>query len=251
MSTIKEARRRQRRFKLFLKIFLIIAIIIGIFAALALTVFVVKDVEIEGNEIYDAETIKSSILADPYSEYTLYLIWKYDIMPQEEMPFVEKLEVKLISPSKVKIVVYEKAIIGYLYDDQSSTYYYFDKDGIVVEVSDTLVENATKVTGLDAEGLELYGSINDADSDVLGYLLDLSQLLEKYSLEADSITIGKNATVSLKIGKIEIELGKNQYTEAKILRISEILKQLKNESGKIDLSEWSKSSDDIIFQSSD
>ncbi len=244
---IKQERRRKRILKRLLVILCTLAAFAAVFALMFFFVFKVKTVEIEGNEIYDDATLSDMIFADPKCGYTLYLFAKYNILTQKDMPFISDLEVKMNSPRSVSIVVYEKAIIGYVKSE--GVYYYFDGDGVVTEASDTLVETATEVTGLDTENISETMSLGSTDDDVLEYLLDLTKLLEKYELDASSISVKGNA-ITFVTDDITVKLGKNSYTEAKVLRLSEIIKNLEGSSGQIDMSEWTKSSDDIVFQKS-
>ena len=211
--------------------------------------FRVKSVEIEGNEIYDDATLSNMIFADEKCSYTLYLYAKYNIFEKKDMPFIADLEVKMINPRKVNIVVYEKAIIGYLKNEEDGLFYYFDTDGLVTEVSDTLIDDATEVSGLETENIAQTMNLSDTDEKVLEYLLELTKLIEKYELDVSAINVSGTA-ISFVTGDITVKLGKNNYTEDKILRITEILKSLEKKSGQIDMSEWTKSSDDIVFQES-
>ncbi|MCR5785517.1 MAG: cell division protein FtsQ/DivIB [Eubacterium sp.] len=243
---IKEERRKKRILLTVLKILLVLIALAVVCAILFFAVFVVEKVDIEDNVIYEDSAIEEMIFSDPKCHYSLYLLAKYNIFTQKDMPFIEDMEVKLVSPRHVSIVVYEKALIGYILNDDG-LYYYFDSDGMVVEASDTLIEGTTQVIGLESENLVEGVTLQTEDEDVLTYLLDLTKLLEKYELCAETITV-KNSSITILINQIEIKLGKNSHTEAKILRISEIIKSLEDESGTIDLSEWEKSSDDIVFQ---
>ena len=77
---------------------------------------------------------------------SLYLSVKYRKKGVENIPFVDVMDVQILSPDTIKIVVYEKALAGYVrYMD---TYMYFDKDGYVVECSDVKTQGIPQITGL-------------------------------------------------------------------------------------------------------
>lgn len=77
-----------------------------------ISLFKIRTVEITGNSFYSAQEIQDRIITDRYTENSLYLYLKYKYFNKEEIPFVDKLEVSLQGPGKVKIRVYEKSVVG-------------------------------------------------------------------------------------------------------------------------------------------
>ena len=96
------------------KKFIILLIILGIlllgFLAF-LQMFTITQVEIEGNERYTAEEIKTMLMTEKYDYNTLYFYWRMNYQDAEEIPFVDTIEVTIINKNKVKIKVYEKDMI--------------------------------------------------------------------------------------------------------------------------------------------
>ena len=72
-------------------------------------------------------------MTERYDFNTLYFYWRVKNNKIEEIPFIDTIEVNVISRNKVSIKVYEKDIIGYI--KHLGYYLYFDKEGIVVESS--------------------------------------------------------------------------------------------------------------------
>ncbi len=214
---------------------------------------------------------------------SLYLYIKYNLFPQEDVAFIDTVEVRLLSPHKVKIVVYEKGILGYITSEdevttsgdasgdssgdlqldsvsadasgvasgdavQMLTYQYFDKDGIIVEESHSLVDTVPQVIGATEENLELYDTISFSSKTALKYLLELTQDLDKYDVQVDAVTVKEDGTITLTYREVTVSLGKNSDTAEKVERLAKILPQLTDRSGTIDLSDWAEDSSDIIFQ---
>ena len=74
---IREKRRRQKLLKRVLIGTLIFAVLAAIAVFVVIKVFVVKNVKVEGNELYDKELITETVLNDEYSWNSLYVLLKY------------------------------------------------------------------------------------------------------------------------------------------------------------------------------
>ncbi len=80
---IKEKRKKEeKRFLHFLKILSIIIIVLALLFLIALKLFTVKQVEVDGNVLYDDETIENVVLNDKYSWNSLYVFAKYRFKSQ-------------------------------------------------------------------------------------------------------------------------------------------------------------------------
>ena len=132
--------------------FLLILIILILLAALGVVAykgFTVKQVQVEGTDLYPDETIRQWVLNDDYSWNTLYVFLKYKFKDAEEMPFLQQPEVRIKGPHSLSIKVREKKIAGYLYVPAMGQNAYFNKDGVVVETSSRKLEGMMEVTGLE------------------------------------------------------------------------------------------------------
>ena len=93
--------------------------IIGILlltAAVVFGLFRVKEISVSGNSTFTSAQIQQAILQDGLCQNTLYLIWKYSDKEKAEnaLPFLSSVEVKMVSPFKVQVHVYEKMAVGYV-----------------------------------------------------------------------------------------------------------------------------------------
>lgn len=105
----------------------------------------------EGNKLYDAKVIEKAVLNDEYSWNSLYVFLKYKFVNTSEVPFVDTMEISLKDPQTLHIKVYEKGIMGYLYLSSINKNVYFDKDGIVTELSDRVIEDTPQILGIDCK----------------------------------------------------------------------------------------------------
>lgn len=65
-----------------------------------------------------------------FSHNSIYLAVKYRNKSIENIPFIEKMDVNILSPDTIRINVYEKALAGYV--EYLGGYVYFDREGTVV-----------------------------------------------------------------------------------------------------------------------
>ena len=202
---IREKRKQASRRQLILLAVLsgILAICIG--ALLMVKVFVVKNVKVEGNELYDENLIINTVLNDEYSWNSLYVFLKYTFSDTQQLPFIDTMEITMEDPQTLHIRVYEKGLLGYLYIPAIGQNAYFDKDGIVVETSSRVIENVPRMEGLDCSTVVLYEKL-PIDNRLLKQLLTLTQTLKRAELEPDAIVYGvKNAPV-LKYDNVSVEI---------------------------------------------
>ena len=212
----EEIARKKRRTR-FLVTFLSVVTALMILAALALFVFRTKQLEIVGNEIYDADTLYDVIMSEDMCEYSWYLFLKYRFFAPDTMPFIDTIEVDFASPSHLVATIYEKETIGCFYMEEEGCYCYFDKDGIISEQSATRLDDVILVQNLNPVSTEMYEVMELDDPYVLGFLLNVVLALKKYDYLPDAVEAGEYRTMILHYGDVEVLLGKNELVDEKIL----------------------------------
>lgn len=210
-------------------------------------VFVVKNVRVEGNELYDEELIKTTVLNDEYSWSSLYVLLKYTFTDATQLPFIDTMEISMEDAQTLHIRVYEKGLLGYLYIPAIDKNAYFDKDGIVVETSSEKIENVPRIQGLECNEVVLYEKL-PVENKLLKQLLTLTQTLKRDGLEPDAVSYGvKNAPV-LRYENVEVNLGSMEYLTQKVERMKEILPRLAGMSGTLHLENWNEQTTNIVFE---
>ncbi len=155
---------------------LIASIVIVCLAAAALvvvSVFRVQNVSVEGNVHYTSEEIEAMVLTDRLSYNSLYLSLKYRNKEIRDIPFIETMSVRVDSPDSITIRVYEKSVAGYV--EYMGRYMYFDRDGIVVESSETRTEGIPQVTGIRFDHVVLYEALPVKNTDIFQEILSITQ----------------------------------------------------------------------------
>lgn len=244
---IKEKRRKQRLLKKILIGSLVFMILIVIAVFVVVNVFVVKNVKIEGNKLYDEQLITDTVLNDEYSWNSLYVLLKYTFVDIKNVPFIDTMEVSLTDPQTLKIKVYEKGMLGYLYIAAIGENAYFDKDGFVVETSTRIIENVPKIEGIVCDEVVLYKKL-PIDNQTLRELLTLTQTLKRVKLEPDIIHFGLKQSPILTYGNKEVWLGSMELLTKKVERMQVNLPKIEGMAGIVHLENWTEESSNFIFE---
>jgi cell division protein FtsQ len=243
---IREERRKAKKRKNVLITFLFVLILLALVAVIILSVFKVKKVEVEGNQLYDASVIENTVLNDKYSWNSLYVFVKYKFVDTEDIPFVDTMEIHLKDPQTLHIKVYEKGIMGYLYIPSIGENAYFDKDGIVVETSSEVIEGTPQIMGIDCEQVVLYEKL-PIDGTKLREILTLTQALKRNDLIPYSITYGGTDEPELVYDGIKVEMGSLELLTQKVERLAKIKPELEGLNGTLHLENWTEETTNIVF----
>jgi len=211
--------------------------------------FTVDTVIVDGNVHYSDEEIQEMVLGGRFGRNSLYLSMKYRNKQVEDVPFVETMDVKILSPDTVKIMVYEKSMAGFV--EYMGQYFYFDKDGTVVESSTVKTLGVPQIKGLNFDHIILLEKLPVEDETIFKHILDISQLLEKYGISAEQIYFDKNYEITLYFGKSRVKLGNTDYIDEKIMKLKMILPNIEGKSGVLRMESYTPQSTDVTFELED
>lgn len=214
-------------------------------ALVVVSVFRVQNVSVEGNVHYTSEEIEAMVLTDRLSYNSLYLSLKYRNKEIRDIPFIETMSVRVDSPDSITIRVYEKSVAGYV--EYMGRYMYFDRDGIVVESSETRTEGIPQVTGIRFDHVVLYEALPVKNTDIFQEILSITQMLSKHQITTDKIYFNESNEITLYFDNIRAKLGKDDLEE-KVMRLEQILPNLSGESGVLDLQNYSEDRKNVTFQ---
>ena len=225
----------------------------AVFAVLAAGAFYViqtrtiQTVYVEGNVHYTEDEIKSFVMEGFLGNNSLYLSLKYKNRGVEDIPFVDVMDVSILSPDTIKITVYEKALAGYV--KYLDTYMYFDKDGYVVESSSVKTQGVPQITGLDFDHVVLGEPLPVEDDGVFANILEITQLLNKYELSADKIYFHSADEVTIYFGDVKVSVGKTgESLEDKIMLLPNFLQQLEGKSGTLQMENFDGGNGQFTFK---
>lgn len=232
------------------KKFIVRAVLIGVVLlavsfALLVTQFSVTEVKVEGNEHYTDAQIKEMVLPEGMLNNSLYLSVVYRNKEIKDIPFVEMMDVEIVSNHTIRINVYEKALAGCV--NYLGNYMYFDREGIVVETSDRLTDGVPQIKGLTFQHVVMHEKLPVEDSTIFSKILNITQLLAKYDLKADKIFFGSNKDVTLYFGQARVYLGTDEKMDEKIMQLVPILPHLEGKAGVLDMEEFDENTENIPF----
>lgn len=208
--------------------------------------YTVTTVYVEGNVHYDNEEIMAMVMDGYYGNNSIFLSMKYKDKGIEDIPFIEKMDISVLDPNTIKIEVYEKALAGYV--EYLERYMYFDKDGIVVEVSTEKTMGIPLVTGLSFDHVILYQPLPVENAEIFDDILSITQLVNKYELSIDRIYFGSDDTLALYFADIKVALGKRENLEQKIMELRYMLPELAGKSGTLRMENYTEETKTITFE---
>lgn len=210
--------RRKREGVVIMGILLLLATLVAV-GYYVISSYEIKTVYVEGNVHYSEEEIKGFVMEGPLGSNSLYLSLKYRNKGVEGIPFVDVMDVSILTPDSIKIRVYEKTLIGYI--KYLDTYMYFDKDGYVVESSSILTKGVPQITGLEFAHIVVGEQLPVDDERIFQSILDVTKLLEKYEFDAEKIYFNRSGQITLFFGQVKVALGSDKSTlEDKLIQLS-------------------------------
>lgn len=236
-----------------LKIFIIIAaaiMVTAVILAVIVNMYHVDTVIIEGNSHYTNDEIYNMVIGDSrLAGNSIYLSLKYKNKEIKDIPFIETMNVKIVDTKTIRITVYEKAVAGYV--EYLGRYFYFDKDGTVIESTDTASQGIPQIMGLDFDHVVLYERLPVENEEIFKQILDMTQLLKKYEIEMDKLYFDSKYNMTLYFGDARIKIGDFDYIDEKIIKLKSILPELEGKKGVLRLDSYDGSSDLITFEVDD
>ena len=222
-----------------------ILVVLVIFAVLFSKLFIIKTISIKGNHYYTEDEVKEEIFSSSVKNNT-FLVWlDYKLGKTKEIPFIESYKIDLVSPSKLQVIVYEKNMIGYVKYMGSNLY--FDRDGTVVESSQSIRKDIPQVIGAQMTKVVLREKIETNQEDLFETVMKLRQLFQKYNMENIKICYDKDGTLSVVIGDITAVLGQAKLLDGKIGELNDILPELKGLKGTLYLNNYTQSGTSLKY----
>lgn len=224
---------------------IVLAVMLGILY-FAFHYFTVKTVTVEGNVHYSDEEIQEMVLGGRLGRNSLYLTLKYRNKQIEAVPFIETMDVDIISNDTVKISVYEKTMAGYV--EYMDRYFYFDNDGTVVESSNIKTLGIPQINGLEFDHIVLLEKLPVEDETIFNHILDISQLMDKYGISAEQIYFDRDYQITLYFGDAKIKLGDTEYIDEKIMKLKMILPNIEGKKGILRMENYTPDSSGVTFE---
>ena len=204
----------------------------------------VQEITVTGNEYYTEEEIEEILFSDGWDRNPLVIWLSQRLGRYEDIPFIEKYQIKLTGPVSVNVILYEKSLVGYV--EYLGSYLYFDEDGLVVESSTKPYGSVPRVTGLGVTYIVLGEVLPVEDEELFQVLLQISQFLVSTTVDwngeetdlidlVDQIDFDISGDVSCYVEEIIISLGGSDSLEGKLQEMADILPELYGLNGTLHL----------------
>jgi len=236
----KRAVRRRRAKKAIITILVVCSC-----AGLFYLIFTVHDVEFTGNDTWSSEQLSSILVKEPWKYNTLALYYKLKHQDMSEIPYIEKMDVSIVNTHKLRVTIYEKKVIACL--SYMSQYIYFDKNGMVLKTSTEADDGVPVISGFSVGSIVLYQPLAVENNDIFSQILNLTQLVSQYEIQADRIEFSDTREATLYIGKIKVLLGKKQLYNDAVAALADVLPKTDGLSGTLDLENYTAGQERIVF----
>ena len=132
---------------------LLAVLIIFISAFVYFSTFKIININVIGCSKVDEQVIIDTVRSRSYLNNTITLYFQNKIKPIGDIPFVAKIDIDYDSKNEITVTVYEKSVAGCV--EYMDGYVYFDKDGIVLESSQEIIEGVPCIRGLNFKEWEM------------------------------------------------------------------------------------------------
>ncbi|NDL66144.1 cell division protein FtsQ/DivIB [Anaerotalea alkaliphila] len=227
------------------KLFLLAGLVAALVAVLAGILYLlgIQTVEVVGNSHYsEAEILKMAGIEGRANMLRLYFD-KGSIA--EEDAYIESMELEFSNFNRMRIVVREKEIIGYL--PYMGKYLCVDREGRIIDYAERRDDGIPVIEGLTIHRFQ-EGELLGIDDAVLNNLYYLIRSISQLEVPIDKVSFNyeKDKDISLYSEDVEIKIGDVGELERKMATIKKVLEQMPpGERGIIDVRNLQSS---IIFR---
>jgi len=169
-----------------------------------------------------------------------------DTVSPKEIPFVEKYEIDFVDRQTARVRVYEKRVTGCVI--VMGRYMFFDKDGIVVESTDTPLEGVPVITGLKFDEILLFRKLKVQKQSLFDTILQLTRLLELNEIPVEEIEFDSNYEVILHRKDVTVLLGKRTSYDEVLNALKGILISISGKEGTLDMRNYSRENGEVILK---
>lgn len=222
--------RRRKRAKR--NIILIILFIILIIAFLGSPIFVIKNIEISGENKVNSSNLISKL--NLINNENIILVSKKEVLEKADNPYILDIKLKKKLPSTLEIEIKEKSE-DYIAEKDGKDFY-ITKDGEILGEAKNSDTYKIVVKGINSD-LENEKFLSKDEENEIQNFENIKQYFSEINLldKIDNIDISKkdDMIISVKSENKIIHIGDTNNMEEKILYIDSILKDTKDLSGEI------------------
>lgn len=213
---------------------------------LLIFLFRVTEITVEGNTFFSEEVVAQEVCSTFLDKNTISAFIKNHLGFTKKVPYVREYEITYPGIHQIHIKLYEKKIVaGIAYMSQ---YVYFDKDGTVLKSTNEKIPEIPLFETKTMTTFTLYEKVQMEDEELLGQIMNLSQLFQHYNVSWDAVVFDTKNAAYLYTGDIRVSLGKKTAYDEEISAVSSVLKtaEEKKLAGEIDMTNYQFGADIIL-----
>lgn len=218
--------------KTFLKI--LISILIVVFIINILLRVKIKNIDIIGNDRVSDAQIVTSIFENENDRSSIVFFIKNKFKKKKSIPTISSYDIEWVTPFSIIIRVNENKAIAFMKRDLMNVY--FDKDGVILEVTGGRKPDMVEVIGVSFGNYEKGDRIEISNKKILKAILNITSFLHEHELKAELLEIEQNETIKIYMGNIIADMGNTDNMEVKLLRLNDIYPKISHLKGTLDLS---------------
>ena len=211
-------------------------LIIIFFILILFFVFNVKiqTIDVRNNTKSTDTEIINQMFKREFDKRSIVLFINEKVGRHKKMKYVKSYSVSWNSPKSIVINVIENPSIAYVRSDLKRVY--FDKDGIINEITDEIKSNLMEVEGISFKSYEKGDYISSQNNEIISAILEITSTVYEKSIPASLLEIMPDNTLKLYVENIIVILGDVGNMEVKLQRLYDIYKEISEYSGVLDLS---------------
>lgn len=265
----------------------VIALVTSGIIAVGLLIFLfgfrITSVTVDGNIHYTEDEIKAMVMNGFLSENSLVMSIANREVIFDDKPFLNSVNVQMTGRNSIRIRVNEKSVVGYV--EYADEYWYFNRDGIVVErctapamtaeervakeeneklrseaeaqgivsvAAEVMTRNyVPEVRGFSFEEVVLGEQLPVGDDSIFNTLYSLNQMMNKDNIPADFVLFDEEYNIYLYYGNAEVRLGQDVQLEDKMTTLASIMPEMEGMSGTLHLENYSNVNSGVVFEKSE
>lgn len=192
---------------------------------------------------YSDEEIQNMVFTSPLDKYAVLFRIRWFLHGENRIPFIEQIDAELLDRNSIELTVYEKRMIGCV--RVMGQFFYFDRDGLVVESSSRQIEDIPLITGLEFDNIVLHNTLKVQRASLYHVILNLTRLIELYEIDVSRIEFLYDNSVVLHCGETEVRLGKHESYDLALSSLNEILGKLDSENMILYMENYSEINKDV------
>lgn len=217
--------------------------------------FKLENIDIRSGDYHTEQEIKDELIKNRTDKYTYLLAFRINaldmpmikyienIMPQQVTGFIEKIfrkpDIQFVDDVDIEVLDRNSAII-YVYDKKIAggichmgTYFYFDREGIIVDTDDELLAGIPEIKGLTPKELIRGQKLDVGRTDLFKDILDILLVLKKNGLAPEDMVFSTRDEITVHIDGHEILLGNNGNYDFKCNNIKNVIASVASDTDEI------------------